>query len=39
LTGQWDIAAVHRTTNLGFDGHLIKPVEPTRLVEVVTGRG
>ncbi len=38
LTGQGHIDAHHRTHNCGFDEHLVKPVEPSRLVEVVTGR-
>ena len=38
LTGLWDIDTQHRTHNVGFDEHLVKPVEPDRLVEVVTGR-
>jgi CheY-like chemotaxis protein len=38
LTGRWDINAQHRTHNAGFEEHLVKPVEPTRLIEVVSGR-
>ena len=38
LTGLWDINAQHRTNNAGFDEHLVKPVEPERLVEAVMGR-
>jgi CheY-like chemotaxis protein len=38
LTGLWDIASQHRTHNVGFEEHLVKPVEPERLVQVVTGR-
>jgi CheY-like chemotaxis protein len=38
LTGLWDIETQHRTNNAGFDEHLVKPVEPERLVEVVLGR-
>jgi CheY-like chemotaxis protein len=36
LTGLWDIGAQHRTGNAGFAGHLVKPVEPARLVEAIT---
>jgi CheY-like chemotaxis protein len=36
LTGRWDIEAQHRTGNAGFEEHLVKPVEPARLVEAVT---
>jgi len=38
LTGAWDITAQHRTRNAGFDDHLIKPADPNRLVEAVTGQ-
>jgi CheY-like chemotaxis protein len=38
LTGYWDIGSQHRTSNAGFADHLVKPVEPERLVEAVTGR-
>ena len=38
LTGLWDINAQHRTNNAGFDEHLVKPVEPERLIEAVRGR-
>ncbi len=37
LTGLWDINAQHSTHNVGFEEHLVKPVEPARLVEVVLG--
>jgi CheY-like chemotaxis protein len=37
LTGLWDIESQHRTNNAGFDEHLVKPVQPERLVEVVVG--
>ncbi len=37
LTALWDIDAQHRTHNVGFDGHLVKPVEAERLVEAVLG--
>ena len=36
VTGLWDIETQHRTRNLGFDEHLVKPVDPSRLVESVT---
>jgi CheY-like chemotaxis protein len=39
LTGLWDIDAQHQTHNVGFEEHLVKPVEIARLVETVTGRG
>jgi CheY-like chemotaxis protein len=38
LTGLWDIGTQHRTNNAGFDEHLVKPVEPERLIEAVRGR-
>jgi CheY-like chemotaxis protein len=38
LTGHWDITSQHRTSNAGFAEHLVKPVEPERLVQAVTGR-
>src|SRR5262245_16971343 len=37
LTGSWDINAQHRTHNAGFEDHLVKPVEPSRLVAAVRG--
>lgn len=37
LTGLWDIASHHRTHNVGFNDHLVKPVEPERLIETVLG--
>jgi two-component system, OmpR family, response regulator len=37
LTGSWDIGAQHRTHNAGFEQHLVKPVNPERLVEAVRG--
>jgi CheY-like chemotaxis protein len=37
LTGLWDISTRHRTHNVGFEQHLVKPVEPRRLVEAITG--
>ena len=37
LTGLWDINTHHRTHNLGFAEHLVKPVEPERLIEAVYG--
>ncbi len=37
LTGRWDIDAQHQTHNIDFADHLVKPVEPERLVAVVTG--
>jgi CheY-like chemotaxis protein len=39
LTGSWDIAAQHRTHNAGFEAHLVKPVDPERLVAAVRGAG
>lgn len=39
LTGLWDIEAQHSTHNVGFEEHLVKPVEPERLVQVVLGAG
>lgn len=38
LTGLWDISTRHQTRNAGFDEHLIKPVDPEMLVEMVTGK-
>jgi CheY-like chemotaxis protein len=38
LTGLWDIEAQHQTHNVGFEEHLVKPVELARLVESVTGK-
>jgi len=37
LTGSWDINSQHRTHNAGFEAHLVKPVEPDRLVAAVRG--
>lgn len=37
LTGRWDVDAHHETHNVGFESHLVKPVAPDRLVEIVTG--
>src|SRR5437763_766914 len=37
LTGLWDGEARRRTRDAGFAAHLVKPVEPGRLVEAVTG--
>ena len=37
LTGSWDIDAQHRTNNAGFEAHLVKPVDPDRLVAAVRG--
>lgn len=37
LTGLWDIESQHRTHNAGFEAHLVKPVDPNRLVSAVTG--
>jgi CheY-like chemotaxis protein len=36
VTGLWDIETQHRTRNGGFNSHLVKPVDPSRLVESVT---
>jgi two-component system, OmpR family, response regulator len=36
VTGLWDIETQHRTRNGGFNSHLVKPVDPGRLVESVT---
>ena len=38
LTGSWDVDSFHRTHNSGFDGHLVKPVDPAKLVAAVHGR-
>lgn len=37
LTGSWDISSQHRTHNAGFEQHLVKPVNPQRLLEAVHG--
>ena len=37
LTGKMDPDAHHRTSNLGFDAHLVKPADPARLIAAVTG--
>jgi CheY-like chemotaxis protein len=37
LTGHWDIGSQHRTHNVGFEQHLVKPVEPRCLVAAVLG--
>ena len=37
LTGLWDDEARRRTRDAGFAEHLVKPVEPGRLVGAVTG--
>jgi two-component system, OmpR family, response regulator len=37
LTGAWDINSQHKTHNAGFERHLVKPVEPDRLIEAVRG--
>lgn len=37
LTGSWDINSQHRTHNAGFEAHLVKPVEPDRLIAAVRG--
>ncbi len=36
-TAMWDIQTQHKTRNAGFVAHLVKPVEPKRLLEIVTG--
>jgi two-component system OmpR family response regulator len=38
LTGRWDIDAHHLTRNAGFDEHLVKPVDPARLLAAVNGK-
>jgi two-component system, OmpR family, response regulator len=38
LTGQWDIECQHRTHNVGFAEHLVKPVESDRLIHAVFNR-
>jgi CheY-like chemotaxis protein len=35
LTGLWDIDSQHRTHNIGFEDHLVKPVEAERLIQAV----
>jgi CheY-like chemotaxis protein len=35
VTGLWDIETQHRTRNGGVEEHLVKPVDPSRLVESV----
>jgi len=37
LTGSWDINSQHRTHNAGFEAHLVKPVEPGKLIAAVRG--
>jgi two-component system, OmpR family, response regulator len=37
LTGSWDISSQHKTHNAGFERHLVKPIEPDRLIEAVRG--
>jgi len=37
LTGLWDVDTQHRSHNVGFEEHLVKPVDPARLIESVTG--
>jgi two-component system, OmpR family, response regulator len=37
LTGSWDIDSQHRTNNAGFEAHLVKPVDPDKLVAAVRG--
>ena len=37
LTGSWDIDSQHRTNNAGFEAHLVKPVDPAKLVAAVRG--
>ena len=37
-TGCWDIDSHHQTHNSEFEEHLVKPVDPQHLVEVVLGR-
>lgn len=39
LTGSWDIGAQHLTHNAGFEEHLVKPVEPHRLIAVISAPG
>jgi CheY-like chemotaxis protein len=38
LTGSWDIASQHKTHNVGFEQHLVKPVEPDRLIQAINER-
>jgi len=37
VTGSWDINSQHRTHNAGFEEHLVKPVEPARLIAAIRG--
>jgi len=37
VTGSWDITSQHRTHNAGFEEHLVKPVEPARLIAAIRG--
>jgi CheY-like chemotaxis protein len=37
LTGSWDVASRHRTHNARFEEHLVKPVEPERLIAAIRG--
>jgi len=37
LTDLWGITARHQTHNVGFEEHLVTPVDPARLVGAVTG--
>ena len=39
LTALWDIDSRHRTKNASFEEHLVKPVDPGRLVAAVRGAG
>jgi len=38
LTALWDVTTTHRTNNAGFESHLVKPVDPAKLVAAVRGR-
>jgi two-component system, OmpR family, response regulator len=35
LTGSWDITSQHKTHNAGFEQHLVKPVDPERLIQAI----
>ncbi|QEL20557.1 response regulator [Limnoglobus roseus] len=37
VTAMWDVGSKMATKNAGFDGHLVKPVDPDRLVSVLKG--
>ncbi len=38
VTGLWDPDAFHRTKGCGCTEHIVKPIDPDRLIALVTGR-